>query len=113
LYASFGVMGGFMQPQGHVQVFLALSEGLDPQSALDLPRFCIEDGTSGGKVALEWGIPAGSVRELAARGHPVRRVRGYARALFGRGQVILRDPASGVLSGASDPRADGCAMTLI
>ena len=49
LYASYGVMGGFMQPQGHVQVLSALvDDGLDPQSALDLPRFCIDVEESGG-----------------------------------------------------------------
>ncbi|HPV08699.1 MAG TPA: gamma-glutamyltransferase family protein, partial [Aggregatilineales bacterium] len=48
LYASFGVMGGFMQPQGHVQVVLALlNDGLDPQAALDRPRVCIGSGTAG------------------------------------------------------------------
>ncbi len=58
LWASFGVMGGFMQPQGHLQVVVALlDDRLDPQSALDRPRFCIEDGRSGGRVALEEGIP--------------------------------------------------------
>ncbi|MFH2039570.1 MAG: gamma-glutamyltransferase family protein, partial [Chloroflexota bacterium] len=58
LYAVLGVMGGFMQPQGHLQVFLALAcDHLDPQACLDLPRFCIEDGTAGGGVALEEGIP--------------------------------------------------------
>lgn len=113
LVGPMGVMGGFMQPQGHLQVFLALAQGLDPQMALDLPRFCIEDGTAGGGVALEEGIPAETVADLAGRGHPVRHVTGWERALFGRGQVILRDPETGVLTGGSDPRADGCAMTLI
>ena len=46
-------------------------------------------------------------------GHPVYSVSGYDRALFGRGQVILRDPATGVLTAGSDPRADGCAMTTL
>lgn len=114
LYACFGVMGGFMQPQGHVQVFTRLVDnGLDPQSALDAPRFCIADGTAGGGVGLEEGIPDDALADLVRRGHPVERVTGWERALFGRGQVILRDPGSGVLAGGSDPRADGCALTLI
>ena len=111
LYAPFGVMGGFMQPQGHVQVVVGLAEdGLDPQAVLDRPRFCIDDGTAGGVVSLEEGMPEETIAGLSAMGHPVRVVRGYARALFGRGQVIRRDPESGVLCGGSDPRADGCAM---
>lgn len=111
LYACFGVMGGFMQPQGHVQVMLALvADGLDPQAALDRPRLCIEDGTAGGSVALEEGIPVPTMARLAEMGHVVRPVSGHARAIFGRGQVILRDPLSGVLCGGSDPRADGCAV---
>jgi gamma-glutamyltranspeptidase/glutathione hydrolase len=113
LFASFGVMGGFMQPQGHVQVFLALVDGLSPQSALDLPRFCITDGTAGGQVALEEGIPEKTFADLVGRGHEVQRVAGYERALFGRGQVILRDEQTGVLTGGSDSRSDGCAMTLV
>ena len=112
LYASYGVMGGFMQPQGHVQVLSALvDDGLDPQSALDLPRFCIDVEESGGRVALEEGIPENVVKELEILGHPVYPVRGYDRSLFGRGQVILRDAETGVLCAGSDPRADGCAMT--
>ncbi len=112
LFASFGVMGGFMQPQGHVQVFLALAHGLDPQRALDLPRFCVEVGSEKAEVALEEGIAEETYRALKARGHNLLRVTGQERVLFGRGQIILRDPTSGVLIGASDPRADGCAMTL-
>ena len=113
LYASYGVMGGFMQPQGHVQVLSALvDDGLDPQSALDLPRFCIDVEISGGRVAIEEGMPEETYSGLEKMGHPVYAVSGYARALFGRGQVILRDEETGVLIGGSDARADGCAMTL-
>jgi gamma-glutamyltranspeptidase/glutathione hydrolase len=111
LYASFGVMGGFMQPQGHVQVILALvHDGVDPQAALDRPRVCLEEGATGGGVALEEGIPIMAMARLAEMGHPVRPVSGYERAIFGRGQIITRDPTSGVLCGGSDPRADGCAI---
>jgi gamma-glutamyltranspeptidase/glutathione hydrolase len=113
LYASFGVMGGFMQPQGHVQVVIGLiDDRLDPQAALDRPRFCIEDGTSGGRVALESGISPAISTRLIQVGHPVRMVSGHERALFGRGQIILREAETGVLCGGSDPRADGCAMSL-
>jgi len=113
LYASYGVMGGFMQPQGHVQVLSALVDhGLDPQSALDLPRFCIDVEESGGRVALEEGIATNVVSDLEKMGHPVYSVSGYERSLFGRGQVILRDAETGILCAGSDPRADGCAMTL-
>jgi len=113
LFASFGVMGGFMQPQGHLQVIVGLiDDGIDPQTALDRARFCIEGGDAGGRVALEEGIPVNVMAELAQIGHPVYPVSGQARALFGRGQIIVRDPESGVLWGGSDPRADGCAMAL-
>jgi gamma-glutamyltranspeptidase/glutathione hydrolase len=111
LFASYGVMGGFMQPQGHVQVLSALVDGgLDPQSALDLPRFCLDVEESGGRVALEEGMPPEVISGLGAMGHPLSLVSGFDRALFGRGQVILRDPETGVLTAGSDPRADGCAM---
>ena len=114
LFASFGVMGGFMQPQGHMQVFAALVDsGLDPQAALDLPRFCIDDGTAGGAVGLEEGIPDAVMADLTARGHQVQKVAGWERAMFGRGQIILRDPQNGVLCAGSDPRADGLAISLI
>lgn len=113
LYASFGVMGGFMQPQGHLQVASGLiDDGLDPQQALDRPRFCITDGTSSGTVAVEEGIDFSTLAALAEMGHDLHPVHGQRRAIFGRGQVILKDPESGALWGGSDPRADGCAMTL-
>ena len=113
LFASFGVMGGFMQPQGHLQVVCALiDDGLDPQAALDRPRFCIQGGEVGGRVAIEQGLPENEYVRLALMGHPLQPVTGFGRAVFGRGQVILRDEKSGVLWGGSDPRADGCAMCL-
>jgi gamma-glutamyltranspeptidase/glutathione hydrolase len=113
LYASFGVMGGFMQPQGHLQVVLSMvDDHLDPQEALDQPRFCISDGQAGGGVNLEEGIRSQVMDELSALGHDINKISGRERALFGRGQIIRRDPESGVLCAGSDPRADGCAMSL-
>jgi gamma-glutamyltranspeptidase/glutathione hydrolase len=113
LYASYGVMGGFMQPQGHVQVLSALADnGLDPQSALDLPRFCIDVDEAGGRVAIEEGMPKEIMDALQKLGHPLYEVKGYERALFGRGQVILRDAETGVLCAGSDPRADGYAGSV-
>jgi gamma-glutamyltranspeptidase/glutathione hydrolase len=87
-----------------------LDDGLDPQAALNRPRFCIDSGTAGGKVHLETGVPRATLAGLAQRRHPLLPdVSGYARALFGRGQIIRREP-DGVLWGGSDPRADGCAI---
>ena len=113
LFASFGVMGGFMQPQGHLQVASGLiDDRLDPQAALDRPRFIIQDGTAQGAIGLEQGIPAEVIQQLGQMGHTVEEISGYARAIFGRGQVILKDDESDTLWGGSDPRADGCAMSL-
>lgn len=112
LFACFGVMGGFMQPQGHLQVVTALvDDGLDPQAALDRPRFCLVGGEASGVVALEEGIPFQELSNLVDMSHTVAPVSGYGREIFGRGQVILRDAETGVLYAGSDPRADGCAMT--
>ncbi|MGE5140335.1 MAG: gamma-glutamyltransferase [Rudaea sp.] len=111
LYASFGVMGGFMQPQGHVQVLVGMiDDGLDPQEALDRPRFCLTDASPSSRVELEEGMPFRTIARLAEMGHDVVPVTGYARAGFGRGQIIRRDPETGVLCGGSDPRADGQAV---
>jgi gamma-glutamyltranspeptidase / glutathione hydrolase len=113
LVGPMGVMGGFMQPQGHLQVFLALVQGLDPQAALELPRFCILGGTPGGEVALEPGIPQQAVAELEHRGHTVQITEGWERSVFGRGQVILQNGKIGTLTGGSDARADGCAQAVL
>ena len=108
MVGPIGVMGGFMQPQGHVQTVVNLVDrGDDPQQALDRPRFCIESGSSGGRITLEEGTAPSVVNDLKRRGHPVYTVHGHEQALFGRGQIILRDAVTGVLCAGSDPRADG------
>jgi gamma-glutamyltranspeptidase/glutathione hydrolase len=104
-----GVMGGFMQPQGHVQVISALlDDGCDPQSALDRLRFCINPD---GSVALEEGLPEETIETLAAMRHTVNLCQGHDRKLFGRGQIILRT-GEGFYAAGSDPRADGCAFGI-
>ena len=118
LHASFGVMGGFMQPQGHLQVLVNLVD-LDhnPQQALDVPRFRLEvEGGGmgaddpGGLLWLEEGFNFSDLAELSRRGHRVVPVTGFQRIFFGSGQIIMRDPSSGVLIAGSDPRKDGCAL---
>ncbi len=111
LYAPFGVMGGFMQPQGHVQVVTNMIDyGMGPQDALDAPRFCILDGTAGGKVSLEEDIPIDTMAALARMGHDIVPVAGPNRIIFGKGQIILRNPKTGALTAGSDPRSDGQAL---
>uniref|UniRef100_A0A7R9XNL0 Gamma-glutamyltransferase n=1 Tax=Polyblepharides amylifera TaxID=1486889 RepID=A0A7R9XNL0_9CHLO len=120
LAMCFGVMGAFMQPQGHMQVLSNMLDlGMDPQAALDAPRFKVDgvgDSASPADVAtsqvsLEEGFSADVVDEFEAFGHNVRwPVANHERELFGRGQIIARDPTTGVLWGGSDPRADGLAM---
>ena len=112
LYAPFGVMGGFMQPQGHVQVVVGMiDDELDSQAALDRPRFCLTTATPDSRVEIEEGVPFETMATLAQMGHAVVPVNGYARATFGRGQIIRREP-DGTLWGGSDPRADGCAIGI-
>jgi gamma-glutamyltranspeptidase/glutathione hydrolase len=111
LLGPFGVMGGVMQPQGHVQVATALvDDGVGPQEALDRPRFFIEPDADGGRVHLETGTPSGVAEGLRARGHEVVvDPPTYGRSTFGRGQVIVR-ALDGSLVGGSDVRADGCVL---
>lgn len=112
LYGPFGVMGGFMQPQGHVQVVVGLiDDGVTPQAALDRPRLCLEPVDGAVVVSLEDGVPAATAEALRARGHKLDfPVKGFARSLFGRGQVIRRE-RDGRLVGGCDPRSDGCARS--
>jgi gamma-glutamyltranspeptidase / glutathione hydrolase len=87
------------------------SFGMDPQTALDAPRVCLRDGTADSVVALEEGVPDATLQRLRELGHKVAGpVRGWERSLFGRGQILLRDRATGVIWGGSDGRGDGCVM---
>ncbi|KAF7799241.1 hypothetical protein EIP86_010473 [Pleurotus ostreatoroseus] len=129
LFLSYGVMGGFMQPQGHVQVLLNMLRGFSAQAALDAPRFCISAGspetqsTSSGsagdinsEVYFEEGISDAVVEQLRAMGHDARKATGFGRALLGRGQVIQRvidAKGNRVWVAGSDPRADGHAAAQI
>ncbi|SGY79704.1 BQ5605_C008g05205 [Microbotryum silenes-dioicae] len=122
LFMAFGVMGGFNQPQGQLQVLLnMLHHGHDPQEAIDAPRICIgaglpdssvnpEDaGDINSEVFLEYGIPEATFDKLKEMGHDVRLLKGHDRAMFGRGQIIQK-LSNGVWAGGSDPRADGHAV---
>ena len=98
----FGVMGGFMQPQGHVQVIMnTIDFLLNPQAALDAPRW---QWLEGRRVQLEDTVPDEIIKGLADKGHEIEVMSDYTG--FGRGQIIWRSK-EGVLAGATEPRADG------
>ena len=99
----FGVMGGFMQPQGHLQVVVnTVRYGMNPQQALDAPRW---QWLQGRTVEVEHGLGEQLTRALASRGHDVRVQ--LDPGAFGRGQMIRRDPETGVLEGGTESRTDG------
>jgi len=118
LHACYGVMGGYMQPQGHLQMLVNLLDlDMSPQQALDVPRWQLANPDKGlgaieegGVVSMEEGWSFATLAELTRRGHPIAPVDGFERVIFGGGQIILRDPESGVLIAGSDPRKDGCAV---
>lgn len=100
---AFGVMGGAMQPQGHVQVLLnVILFGMDPQQAVDAPRF---RHMSGRRVVLESPIGESVRAALRAMGHDIGNERGVA---FGGAQMIVKLPRG--WAAASDPRKDGLAI---
>ncbi len=115
-WLSFGVMGGDMQPQGHVQVLVNLIDfGLNVQAAGDAPRVrhagsaqptgsAMEAG--GGTVNVESGIPDSAIRGLLKRGHKVSRAMGG----YGGYQAIRIDWENGTLHGGTEPRKDGVAI---
>ncbi len=106
LALCFGVMGGFVQPQGHVQVLSNMVDhGMGPQQALDAPRFVHQ---SGALFHMEPYFPPEVYPDLRARGHEIPDVEGY----YGGGQVIMVDPESGALLAGAEPRNDGAAVAF-
>ena len=105
---AFGVMGGPMQSQGHLQMALrVLRYGQNPQAAADAPRWRV---TGGKGVAVEPGFDPAVVAELRARGHVVTVEEGNGVFAFGGAQLVLRNGDSYVAG--SDPRKDGCAVAF-
>ena len=106
-WMSYGVMGGHMQAQGHVQVALnCIDFGMNVQEALEAPRYRIMGGR---EVALERAVPQAVRNELGFMGHELWPL-GARNVSYGGGQAILIDHERGVLQGGSDYRKDGCAM---
>ena len=112
---AFGLMGGDMQPQGHVQIVVNLVDfGMNLQEAGDAPRFHHGGSseptgtvmTDGGVLHLEKGLPPEVYRDLNRRGH---RIEETSPATFGGYEIIRRDPETGVLAGATESRKDGMA----
>jgi gamma-glutamyltranspeptidase/glutathione hydrolase len=105
-YASFGVMGGNMQAQGHVQMMQQLVDlGRNPQAAVDAPRFRVEAGP---RVMLEAHTPQAVIDALTTSGHRVEP-QALDSLDFGAAQVIVRQQHGGYIA-ASDPRRDGQAV---
>ena len=110
LLMSYGVMGGDIQAQGHVQVLVNLVDrGLNLQEAIDAPRIRYVGGRA---VMMEEGLTPAVIAALEAKGHlrqfpPAGQMH---RALMGGGQAIMIDPETGALVGASDIRKDGLAI---
>lgn len=127
LFLSYGVMGGFMQPQGHIQVLLNILRGFTTQAALDAPRFCISPGTpeAGGRdefsvanseIYFEETFSPATINKLREMGHDARVASGFGRGMMGRGQIIQKlvdKSGKFVWAAGSDPRADGHAVPQI
>ena len=113
-FMSFGLMGGGMQPQGHVQILVNVADfGMNLQEAGDAARFLHDGGSSPdegvatdyGTLFVEPGVPKSTVEMLRARGHIVEIDDTAGK--FGGYQAISRDPETGVLTGATEMRKDG------
>lgn len=105
--SAFGIMGGFMQPQAHVQVIMNMIDfHLNPQSALDAPRW---QWIGGKTVEVEQETPNHIIRKLQRMGHDI--IVQPDPYHMGRGQIILRDEETGVYCGGTEKRTDGYIAT--
>jgi len=101
----FGVMGGFMQPQGHMQVIMnTIDFQMNPQAALDAPRFCWRQDKN---IDIENTVNPDVFADLIKKGHELTLIDPGVTNPFGRGQIIWRTEA-GTLCGGTEPRGDGC-----
>ncbi len=115
---SFGLMGGSMQPQGHVQILINMMDyGMNPQEAGDAARMNHSGGREPtgagaddllGTLYLEPGVSEATVAALKQMGHHVEVIRNGV--MFGGYQAIYRDPETGVYTGATEMRKDGVAI---
>ena len=109
LISSLGVMGGFQQPQGHLQVISNLIDfGMNPQEALDSARFSVS--IENDSLFLEDAFDKSVTSALKNKGHLISVKSGFDRGIFGGGQIIVKD-TSGVIIGGSDPRKDGLSVS--
>ncbi len=100
---SFGIMGGFMQPQGHLQVLMnTIDFKLNPQAALDAPRW---QWLKENSISVEQSMPNDLINALIAKGHQIKIE--HNTSSFGRGQIIWRNNKTGVLVGGTESRCDG------
>src|SRR5829696_1626041 len=105
LWAVYGNMGGFMQPQGHAQVLVNLHDhGMTPQEAVDHPRHFHDRGV----LLVEGRVPEPEIAKLRRWGHAVAVAPAYASATGGA--QVVRVLEDGVRAAGSDPRKDGCAL---
>jgi len=118
LFCAFGNMGGFMQPQGHLQLMSnMIDHGMDPQQAIEFPRLCIESAKDERGAAddvdvnIESWFPDATVEALKQKGHAVRVRALPERGLFGRAQIVGPCPKTGGASrwAGTENRCDGTA----
>jgi gamma-glutamyltranspeptidase/glutathione hydrolase len=107
---AFGIMGGWNQAQAHAQfVSNVVDFGMNPQGALDAPRFT-KESFSGCDVNFEARIPKATRDELTAMGHKIVMRGDFSSTRMGSGQAVMRDFGKKMNFGASDPRKDGAAI---